>query len=133
MKFSIKDFFSKCFSNASVISSVWFLQETGNLVTFTEEILNKKLYFLCSVNEHLRVIFSNDSFRNKYIFIALNISLSGVLIISGKIFVITVILDNNISNIMLKHHNILPKRTNFFLLLARQIESKQEFKTNIFE
>ena len=31
MKFSVKDFFSKC-----------------DLVTFTEEILNGKLHFLCS-------------------------------------------------------------------------------------
>ena len=37
MKFSIKDFFSKCFP-----------QETADLVTFTEEILNGKLHFLCS-------------------------------------------------------------------------------------
>ena len=35
-KFSIKDFFSKCD------------QETVNLVTFTEEILKRKLHFLCS-------------------------------------------------------------------------------------
>ena len=37
MKFSIKDIFSKC-----EISSV-------NLFRFTEEILNGKLHFLCSV------------------------------------------------------------------------------------
>ena len=36
MKFSIKDFFSK------------FLQFLPDLVTFTEEILNGKLHFLCS-------------------------------------------------------------------------------------
>ena len=36
MKLSIKDFFSK------------FLQDTADLVTFTEEILNGKLHFLCS-------------------------------------------------------------------------------------
>ena len=40
MKFSIKDFFSKCDPN---------LRETADLVTFTEEILNGKLHFLCSV------------------------------------------------------------------------------------
>ena len=34
MKYSIKDFFSKC--------------ETADLVTFIEEILNGKLHFLCS-------------------------------------------------------------------------------------
>ena len=28
------------------------LQETADLVTFTEEILNGKLYFLCSVSGH---------------------------------------------------------------------------------
>ena len=39
MKFSIKDFFSK--TN---------LQETMDLVTYTEEILNGKLHFLCSVS-----------------------------------------------------------------------------------
>ena len=36
MKFSIKDFFSKC-------------DQIPDLVTFTEEILNGKLHFLCSV------------------------------------------------------------------------------------
>ena len=35
MKFSIKDFFRKC-------------DQTADLVTFTEEILNGKLHFLCS-------------------------------------------------------------------------------------
>ena len=40
MKFSIEDFFSKYDPN---------LQETTDLVTFTEEILNGKLHFLCSV------------------------------------------------------------------------------------
>ena len=39
MKFSIKDFFSKCDQ-----------QETADLVTFTEKILNGKLRFLCSDN-----------------------------------------------------------------------------------
>ena len=37
MKFSIQGFFSKCD------------QKTADLVTFTEEILNGKLHFLCSV------------------------------------------------------------------------------------
>ena len=36
-KFSIKDFFSKCDQTRST-----------DLVTFTEEILNGKLHFLCS-------------------------------------------------------------------------------------
>ena len=36
MKFSIKDFFSKCD------------QFPANLITFTEEILNGNLHFLCS-------------------------------------------------------------------------------------
>ena len=40
MKFFIKNIFSKCWSK---------LQETADLVTFTEEILNGKLHFLCSV------------------------------------------------------------------------------------
>ena len=34
MKFSIKNFFSKC--------------DTADLVTFTEEIVNGRLFFLCS-------------------------------------------------------------------------------------
>ena len=37
MKFSIKDFFSKCDQ----------IRNTVDLVTFTEEILNAKLHFLC--------------------------------------------------------------------------------------
>ena len=41
MKFSIKDFFSKC---ENVKSS-----GTADLVTFTEKILNGKLHFLCNV------------------------------------------------------------------------------------
>ena len=36
MKFSIKDFFRKC-------------EPIADLVTFTAEILNGKLHFLCSV------------------------------------------------------------------------------------
>ena len=40
MKFSINDFFSKCDQ---------IPQETADLVTFTEEILNGKLHFLHSV------------------------------------------------------------------------------------
>ena len=39
MKFSIKGFFSKCD------------QIRVDLVTFTEEIFNGKLYFLCSENQ----------------------------------------------------------------------------------
>ena len=39
MKFSVKDFFSKCDKSAG----------TADLVTFTEEILSGKLHFLCSV------------------------------------------------------------------------------------
>ena len=38
MKFSIKDFFSKCDHLL-----IW----SADLVTFTEEILNGKLHFLC--------------------------------------------------------------------------------------
>ena len=39
MKFSIKDFFSNCYQ----------IHSFGDLVTFTEEILNGKHHFLCSV------------------------------------------------------------------------------------
>ena len=39
MKFSIKDFLSKCDQVRSFYA---------DLVTFTEEILNEKLHFLCS-------------------------------------------------------------------------------------
>ena len=41
VKFSIKDFFSIC-------DQMW--QETADLVTFTKEILNEKLHFLCSAS-----------------------------------------------------------------------------------
>ena len=44
MKFSIKDFFSK----SGLFRFLQFPQETADLVTFTEEILNGKLHFLCS-------------------------------------------------------------------------------------
>ena len=40
MKFSTKDFFSKCDQTATA---------TADLITFTEEILDGKLYFLCNV------------------------------------------------------------------------------------
>ena len=39
MKFSIKDFFSKC---------IQIRRKTADLVTFTEETLNQKLHF-CAV------------------------------------------------------------------------------------
>ena len=41
MKFSIKDFFRKCDQ---------IRRCPADFVTFTEEILNRKLYFLCSEN-----------------------------------------------------------------------------------
>ena len=41
MNFSIKNFFSKCDQICSFLA---------DLVTFTEEILNAKLHFLCRVN-----------------------------------------------------------------------------------
>ena len=41
MKFSIKCFFSKCDQN---------LQFSADLFTFTEEILNGKAHFYCTVN-----------------------------------------------------------------------------------
>ena len=33
---------------------------------------------------------------------------------------------------MLKHHNILPTKTNFFCSCGEQIENKQEFKSKDF-
>ena len=42
MKFSIKYVFSKC-------------DQIANLITFTEEMLNKKLYFLCSARTDNRI------------------------------------------------------------------------------
>ena len=45
IKFSIKDFFRKC----------TVPQFTVDLVTFTEEILNGKLHFLCSVRSLVKV------------------------------------------------------------------------------
>ena len=43
MKFSIKDFFSKC-------DEIALANVPADLVTFTEEILNGKLQFLYSVS-----------------------------------------------------------------------------------
>ena len=43
MKFSIKNFFSKC-------DQIW-KQETADLVAFAEEILNGKLHFACIKSE----------------------------------------------------------------------------------
>ena len=48
MKFSIKDFFSKCDQNP---------QETADLVIFTEEILNGKPHFLHSVTGDYLITF----------------------------------------------------------------------------
>ena len=48
MKFSINDFFSKC----DQIDR----QFPADLVTFTEEILNRKIHFLCSVKVQLCVV-----------------------------------------------------------------------------
>ena len=42
MKFSIKYVFSKC-------------DQIANLITFTEDMLNKKLYFLCSARTDNRI------------------------------------------------------------------------------
>ena len=43
MKFSIQDFFSKCDQ----------IRRPADLVTFTEEILNGKLHFLCSAKRRI--------------------------------------------------------------------------------
>ena len=57
MKFSIKDFFSKCDQ---------IRMETADLVTFTEEILNGKLRFLCSVCQtHLEAFIQRVTSRNE--------------------------------------------------------------------
>ena len=50
MKFSMKDFFSKCDQIRS-----------ADLVTFTEEILHGKLHFLCSVNFESRQLMICES------------------------------------------------------------------------
>ena len=42
LKFPVKDFLSKCEQ----------IQETTDLFTFTKEIPNEKLRFLCSVNKN---------------------------------------------------------------------------------
>ena len=39
MNFSIKDFFSKCVAKSAITDTI----------TFTDEILNEKLHFFCSV------------------------------------------------------------------------------------
>ena len=38
-------------------------QETADLVTFTEEILNGKLHFLCSARHEIQVIFFLEDFE----------------------------------------------------------------------
>ena len=55
MKFSVKDFFSKCD------------QIRSKPVTFTEEILNGKLYFSCSVMEGKRLFFEVIISSREYI------------------------------------------------------------------
>ena len=47
MKFSIKDFFSNQEKE---------VQETADMVTFTEEILNGKLIFLCSDRSEVFIV-----------------------------------------------------------------------------
>ena len=51
MKFSMKDFFSKC----DQIS-----RELRILVKFTEEILNGKLHFLCTVYSSLLYLYNSS-------------------------------------------------------------------------
>ena len=49
MKFSIKDLFSKCDQTSGNFTfHIDFISTSQS--TFTEEILNGKLHFLCSVN-----------------------------------------------------------------------------------
>ena len=55
MKFSIKDFFSK-FGQIR--------RKIADLVTFTEEILNGKLHFLCSEASNILLNISECSFEN---------------------------------------------------------------------
>ena len=57
MKFSIKDFFNK------------FLQFPGNLVTFTEEILNGKFHFLCSAYCPTNLLFFDIPLLCHYIYL----------------------------------------------------------------
>ena len=53
MRFSIKDFFSKCD------------QETADLVTFAEEILNGELHFLC-IDNTSKLRFPNFTFQSAF-------------------------------------------------------------------
>ena len=71
MRFSIKDFLSKCD------------QIRSDLVTFTEEILNGKLYFLCSDTTRRDENSVSQAFENYYcihipVFIGFNGTLSFV-------------------------------------------------------
>ena len=50
MKFFNKDFFSKC-DQIRRFLRIW-RQKSADLVTFTEDILNGKLQFLCAVQEY---------------------------------------------------------------------------------
>ena len=46
-------------------------QETGDLVTFTEEILNRKLHFLCSVQQDLKCLWKREQESSHFCIIAL--------------------------------------------------------------
>ena len=56
MKFSINDFFSKCDQIRSVLRIWSHSLKNADLVTFTQEILNGKLHFLCSDMLYLGLI-----------------------------------------------------------------------------
>ena len=56
MKFSINEIFSKCDQIRSVLRIWSHSLKNADLVTFTQEILNGKLHFLCSDMLYLGLI-----------------------------------------------------------------------------
>ena len=59
MNFSVKDFFSKCDPIRNF---------PADLVTFTEEILNGKIYFLCSVKSKSFIAKSMEIYTEMLLF-----------------------------------------------------------------
>ena len=59
MKFSIKDFFSKC---DKIRRKLWISQFSADFITFTGEILNGKIHILCSDGSPKHILKSTSFF-----------------------------------------------------------------------
>ena len=74
MKFSMKDFFSKC-DQIRWKLQIWF--------TFTEEILNGKLIFLCSTNSDVYLVIQTNT-QKPFIMINIVFTLCCIIIKNGQ-------------------------------------------------